>query len=89
MNIKAIIYVLGWVFNCEGVLMLLPFIVSLIYRESQGMAFLAVSALCLILGMLLISKKPKNMTIYAKEGFVTVAFSWIVFRFFWLSAFYI
>ena len=82
MNIKAIIYVLGWVFNCEGVLMLLPFIVSLIYRESQGMAFLAVSALCLILGMLLISKKPKNMTIYAKEGFVTVAFSWIVFSIF-------
>ena len=82
MNIKAIIYVLGWVFNIEGLFMLFPFIVSLIYRETQGMAFLAVATVCIVIGMLLIANKPKNMTIYAKEGFVTVAFSWIIFSIF-------
>ncbi len=82
MNIKAIIYVLGWVFNVEGLFMLLPFIVSLIYGEAQGVPFLAVAFLCIAIGMLLVAKKPKNMTIYAKEGFVTVAFSWILFSIF-------
>ncbi len=82
MNIRAIIYVLGWVFNIEGLFMFFPFIVSLIYGEKQGFAFLTVAVVCVLLGMLLISKKPKNMTIYAKEGFLTVAFSWILFSIF-------
>ncbi len=77
MNIKAIIYVLGWALNIEGAFMLLPFIVGLIYGEVQGWSFLTVAALCIIIGTLAILKKPKNMVFYEKEGFVTVAFSWI------------
>ncbi len=82
MNIKAIIYILGWVFCVEGAFMLLPFAVSLVYNENEGMAFLTVALICIILGLLIILKKPKNMVIYAKEGFVTVAFSWISFSLF-------
>lgn len=82
MNIKAIIYILGWVLNIEGVALLCPYIVSLVYKETQGTAFLAVVLLCLLLGTLLVIKKPKDTEIYAKEGFVTVAFSWILFSIF-------
>ena len=79
MNRKAIVYILGWVLNIEGAFMILPFMTSLIYRESHGWAFLIVAAVCFAVGALLTFKKPKNMVIYEKEGFVIVAFSWILF----------
>ncbi len=82
MNIRAILYVLGWVLNGEGVFLLFPYIVSIIYGENQGLSFLIVASVCILLGLLLTKKKPQNMQIYAKEGFVTVAFSWILFSIF-------
>ncbi len=82
MNRKAIVYILGWVMNIEGAFMILPFLVSLIYAEPQGWSFMIVAAICIAVGVLLILKKPKNMVIYEKEGFVIVAFSWILFSIF-------
>ncbi len=82
MNIRTIIYILGWVLNIEGLFMLLPYIVSIVYRESEGGAFLAIAIICILIGLTLSYKRPKNTEIYAKEGFVTVAFSWIMFSFF-------
>lgn len=58
--------------------MSLPLLVSLIYRESSGMAFLAVAAACAAAGFMLVRKKPKDRTIYSREGIVTVALSWIL-----------
>lgn len=89
MNIQAILYILGWILNIEGAFMLLPFFVSLWYHEPQGTAFLTVAAISVILGTLLIIKKPKNMTFFEKEGFVTVAFGWIVLSIFGALPFYI
>ena len=82
MNRKAILYILGWVLNIEGAFMILPFLVSLFYQEEQGWSFLIVAAICIAVGTLLVLKKPKNMVIYEKEGFVIVAFSWILFSLF-------
>ena len=82
MNRKAIVYILGWVLNIEAAFLVLPFIVSMIYGETQGWAFLMVAAMCAVTGTLLMLKKPKNMVIYEKEGFVIVAFSWILFSIF-------
>ncbi len=82
MNRKAIVYILGWVLNIEAAFMILPFLVSVIYGESQGWAFLIVASICAAIGTLLVIKKPKNMVIYEKEGFVIVAFSWILFSIF-------
>lgn len=82
MNIKAIRYILGWVLNIEGAFMILPFFVSLIYGEKQGWSFLIVALLCAIIGTLSVLRKPKNMVVYEKEGFVIVAFSWILFSLF-------
>lgn len=82
MNIRAIIYILGWILNIEGAFMLLPFIVSLLYREPQGAAFLMVSVLCILIGSLIVLKKPRNMEFFEKGGFVTVAFGWILMSIF-------
>ena len=61
MNRKAIVYILGWVLNIEAAFLVLPFIVSMIYGETQGWAFLMVAAMCAVAGTLLMLKKPKNM----------------------------
>lgn len=76
MNYGMIRYILGKMLQIEGVLLLLPAFVSLIYREKTGIWFLLVSGLlCLI--AVSIGRKPKDTMIYAKEGFVIVALAWI------------
>lgn len=82
MNLRAIIYILGWILNMEGAFMLLPFIVSLVYGEPEGIAFFLVAVLCILIGTLAVLKKPRNMVFFEKEGFVTVAFSWIMLSIF-------
>lgn len=82
MNYSIIIYILGWILKLEGAFMLLPCIVAVIYREKAGFSFLFVAEICLALGFATSTKRPKNPNMFAREGFVTVALSWIV-----LSAF--
>lgn len=89
MNYPMIISTLGHVLQIEGVFMLLPSIVGLIYQDSSGVVF-AIMALCLfLLGTLLTVKKPTNTTIYLKEGCVITALSWILMSFFGALPFYI
>lgn len=82
MNFSMIRYVTGWILNIEAAFMLLPLIISVIYQEQQGFAFLGVMLLCALCGVLLVLKKPKNTTIFAKEGFVSAALCWIVMSLF-------
>jgi len=53
-------------------------IVSLIYRESEGWAYLAMGAACIIVGTLLSIKKPKDTVFYLKEGCIATALCWII-----------
>lgn len=78
MNVKSITYVLGWILKFEGAFLLLPVLISMIYREIQGWAFLFVAVLCATCGLLLTGRRPKNPAFYAKEGFVATALSWVV-----------
>jgi len=89
MNIKIIFYFLGWVLNIEALLMLLPCMISLIYRDGQLGVFLSVMALCLAIGWMTTHKKQENTVFYAKEGFVAVALIWIVLSFFGALPFWI
>ena len=82
MNGAMIVYILGQVLRIEGLLMLPSFLVGRIYGEKQGWAYLLMGAVCLIVGTLMVLKKPKNTMIYLKEGCVSTALCWIV-----LSAF--
>ena len=49
MNNAMIRYILGQVLRIEGILMLLPCIVAVIYREKEGFVILGVAALCFFL----------------------------------------
>ena len=77
MNYGMIRYVVGKMLLMEGVLLLIPAFVSLLYQESSGVYFLVVIALLAAVSLLL-SRKPKDMTLYAKEGFVIVALAWVL-----------
>ena len=78
MNYSMIAYVIGWILNCEGLLMLLPCLTAVIYQETAGFSFVVTIALCFLFGIPLTVRKPKNMVFYTKEGFVSVSLSWIV-----------
>lgn len=78
MNYSMIVYVLGWVLRFEGGFLLLPCIVSICYKESQGIPYFIMAVVCGLLGYLLARTKPANTTVYAREGFVVVSLSWIV-----------
>ncbi len=79
MNYKMIFSTLGKVLKIEALLLVFPIIVSLIYAEWSVSLFIGISLLIsLVLGYALgFLFKPKTTTIYAKEGFITVAFAWI------------
>ena len=78
MNKSIIRYILGWVMLLEGVLMGLPCLVALIYREESGLYFLPVAAFAIIGGLLLKWKKPANTVFYMREGCIMTALSWIL-----------
>ncbi len=62
----------------EGLLMLLPFLIGVIYQEKEAWAYLIMAFLLCVLGKVTeILQKPKNKVIYAKEGFAIVAAAWI------------
>ena len=78
MNYSIICYIIGWILNFEALFMTLPCLTALIYQEHSGWSFFLTAMFCLLLGIPLVQKKPKNKIFYTKEGFVTVALSWII-----------
>lgn len=80
MNIKMVRYVLGRVILLEGAFLLLPLLVSFLYREEARLkwSFFISAALLFILGLLLSRTAPKNRRFYAKEGLVIVALAWLL-----------
>ena len=78
MNYSIIIYIIGYILEIEAAFMALPLVTSIIYRETSGYAFLITIILCLALGIPMTYKKSSKKAFYTKEGFVTVALSWIV-----------
>ncbi len=78
MNYSIIIYIIGWILKAEAAMLVLPALTAVIYKETAGFSFLITILICLAIGIPLTMKKPKNKVFYIKEGFVTVALSWIV-----------
>ena len=82
MNSSIIRYILGYIIKLEGIFLLLPCIVALIYKESELSTYLFMSGVCLILGSLSTLKKAKNPVFYLKEGCVATVLSWVILSFF-------
>lgn len=88
MNIRIISYIIGWVLNCEAACLLLPLVCAFIYDEPCAMVFAMCIALCLLAGVALTFKPPVKRSMYSREGFITVALSWIVISLFGALPFY-
>ncbi len=73
-----ILYIVGMVLRIEAGLMLLPAIVSYIYKENTFPIFFGCAVVAFMIGIAMSFKLPKNTSFYAREGFVTVALSWII-----------
>lgn len=83
MNYRMVSYILFYILKLEGMFMFLPCLIGLVYREyEQLLVYLVCALVCLFLGWIGTAKKPQNMRIYQKEGFVGVALSWIVISIF-------
>lgn len=78
MNFRIISYIVGWVCNFQAAFMLLPFFTAVVYREREFTSFLIAMAVCLVVGIPLTIKKPRNKVFYTKDGCVAVALSWLV-----------
>ena len=79
MNIKMLIYILGKVLLIEGILMVLPIVCGVFYGEWSFLTYyVACAAAYIIAGCLISFKKPKNMTVFIKDGCVATALSWVV-----------
>lgn len=78
MNYGSIRYIMGAILKVEAVLMLLPMLTAVLYRESTGIYFVIVAAASFIIGTLLSMKKPKQVEFFAKEGYVSVALGWLI-----------
>jgi len=78
MNYSMIAYIIGWILSVEAALMVPSILVGFIYRESTVNALVISAVLCLVFGLLLVRKKPKNKAFYAREGGVIVALCWVI-----------
>ena len=84
MNYKKLGKILGKIMILEGILMLAPLAVSLIYKESfiHILAFLVPIIAVTVIGFLLQIPKPERDNLYQKEGFALTAMVWIVMTLF-------
>ncbi|MBQ4268209.1 MAG: TrkH family potassium uptake protein [Clostridia bacterium] len=88
MNFSIIKRTIGWLLLFETVFLLVPLVTAVIYWEEAFFSFLVTMAICGACGGLLLVGKPKNTSIFAKEGFVIVALCWIVMSLFGALPFY-
>ena len=89
MNHKMILRTAGRIVALEGALLLLPALCALFYREwTVALVYVGVAVLAAAFGLLLVFLTRRcDRTIYAKEGFVTVALAWILLSVFGAAPF--
>ena len=82
MNYKAVLSIIGKCMVLLALFMLIPMVVGFIYNEDTFISFLIPIASLFVIGFPLAKIKGKEASIYAKEGFVSVALVWIIMSLF-------
>ncbi len=83
MNYRAVFYNLGKILSVEAVLLILPAVGSLIYKEDNTfLAFALTVAALAVCSLASLAIKPESNTIHARDGYVIVALSWILMSLF-------
>lgn len=79
MNHRMVFNTIGKMVWAEAILLVLPYVVSLIYKEACASSILITIGVAAVIGtLLLLVFKKKDDVIYSKEGFLTVSLSWII-----------
>lgn len=76
MNKSIIRLILGYIIGFEGLFLMLPLFVALIYHEPVWQSYAQVAFPCLVIGIVNTMFKPKNYIFYLKEGFFCTGASW-------------
>ena len=88
MNYRMIGFAIGRILLVEAALLLLPMAVALGYGESP-VPYLLPAALLVLCGGLLSFKKPRQASLFARDGLAVVALAWIAVSLFGALPFYI
>ena len=83
MNYRMIGFAIGRILLVEAALLLLPMAVALGYGESP-VPYLLPAALLVLCGGLLSFKKPRQASLFARDGLAVVALAWIAVSLFHL-----
>lgn len=79
MNYRMILYLSGQIMRTMGILMMLPLLVSVLYREPKTIFAFAVTAFVLVCaGTVIAVRKPRDTSVYNLEGLAAVASAWIL-----------
>lgn len=80
MNFRMVLNTIGRIIATEAALLMLPMLVAVIYGEWKPLSALLITAvICAVVGLLsIILSRTKNRSVYAGEGFVSVAFAWVL-----------
>lgn len=80
LRIGAMTYIMGQLVMMNGIILLLPMIVSIIYGEHDWISFfIAILASVAIGGILMFTTRHKRESIRAREGFIITSFIWIFY----------
>ncbi len=77
MNYRYIISLIGRIVLIGSAFMLVPTAMSIVSRDDATKAFAVTLAIMLLLFALSLLIKPRNKTLYARDGFAIVALAWI------------
>ncbi|MBR4201055.1 MAG: TrkH family potassium uptake protein [Oscillospiraceae bacterium] len=89
MNLRMTVYMLGILMAFEGAFMLVPTATAAVYHEPQLLLFAVIALALIAAGFVITRFKPENKTLFARDGFVIVALSWLAMSFFGCLPFYI
>lgn len=82
MNYRMVFYNVGRILLVEAALLAIPAAVAILYNENTLISFALTIAALTVVGLPAIWKKPQKQNIYAKDGYVIVALSWILMSLF-------
>lgn len=82
MNFRLTLHVLGGLLLVLGAMLLVPIILSLVYRDGEWLSFLLAAAVTAGTGGVLFRYFRRREEVTLREGFAIVTFGWIAFALF-------
>ena len=88
-NFPMLLRVIGWLLVIEGVVMLLPCITGLVYREPSTPYFFLCAGLTTTFGMSFVIRKPKSREMGKREAILLTGITWVILSVFGMLPFLI